>query len=144
MSRLVAFAAIQGGYKVVSQVEGELERALQSQDASTKIGFPTANIHIKESYKLIPKTGAYVVQSTIDDMLYFGMMNIGNRPTVDGKHQTIEVHFFDFNDDLYGETIQIELLKFLREEQKFNSLDDLKLQLQKDKITAQKVAADFN
>ena len=63
-----------------------------------KIGFPTANIEVKETYKLIPKTGVYVVKSTLNKTtVVYGMMNIGNRPTVSGKHQTIEVHFFDFN-----------------------------------------------
>ncbi|MDC9721639.1 MAG: bifunctional riboflavin kinase/FAD synthetase [Urechidicola sp.] len=116
---------------------------VKGKSLGTKIGFPTANINIEESYKLIPKPGAYVIKATIDTVRYNGMLNIGNRPTVEGKHQTIEVHFFDFNDDLYGKRIQVELLKFLRDEQKFDSLDDLKMQLQKDKITAQKIASKF-
>ncbi|MCF6279505.1 MAG: bifunctional riboflavin kinase/FAD synthetase [Flavobacteriaceae bacterium] len=107
-----------------------------------KLGFPTANISIKEDYKLIPKTGVYIVKSTIDNVLYFGMMNIGNRPTINGKHQTIEVNFFDLDKNLYGKFIKIELLKFLRNEQKFNSIDDLKAQLHQDKKTAQKIIAE--
>lgn len=98
-----------------------------------KIGFPTANIDIKEDYKLIPKTGVYIVTSVINNNVVFGMMNIGFRPTVDGKHQTIEVHFFDFNQELYGETLCIELHYFLRDEQKFDSVEALITQLQKDK-----------
>jgi len=101
-----------------------------------KIGFPTANIDVKETYKLIPKTGVYVVKSTINDKTIFGMMNIGNRPTVDGKHQTIEVHFFDFNKDLYDKNITIELLSFLRDEQKFDSIKSLTQQLKKDENIA--------
>ena len=101
-----------------------------------KIGFPTANIHIKEVYKLIPKTGVYVVKSTIDKKVIFGMMNIGNRPTVQGKHQTIEVHFFDFNQDLYHQNITIEILYFLRDEQKFDSVKSLIHQLKKDEEIA--------
>lgn len=97
-----------------------------------KIGFPTANINIKETYKLIPKTGVYVVKSAINKNPIFGMMNIGNRPTVNGKHQTIEVHFFDFNQDLYQQTLTIEMLYFLREEQKFDSVKMLIHQLKKD------------
>jgi len=103
-----------------------------------QIGYPTANIDIKENYKLIPKTGVYVVQSSIENKTVFGMMNIGNRPTVNGKHQTIEVHFFDFNQDLYGKNLTVELLYFLREEHKFDALDSLVLQLKEDKNTAQK------
>ncbi|MCG1035050.1 bifunctional riboflavin kinase/FAD synthetase [Polaribacter sargassicola] len=101
-----------------------------------KIGFPTANIDVKETYKLIPKTGVYVVKSNIDDKTVFGMMNIGNRPTVDGKHQTIEVHFFDFNKNLYDKNITIELLYFLRDEEKFSSLESLIKQLKKDENIA--------
>ncbi|MGB1283237.1 MAG: riboflavin kinase, partial [Polaribacter sp.] len=104
-----------------------------------KIGFPTANINVKETYKLIPKTGVYVVKSTIHKREVFGMMNIGNRPTVNGKHQTIEVHFFDFNQDLYHQNITIELLYFLRDEQKFDSIDALIHQLKKD----EKIARDY-
>lgn len=101
-----------------------------------KIGFPTANIHVEESYKLIPKTGVYVVRSVINNTIVNGMMNIGYRPTVDGKHQTIEVHFFDFDQDLYHQKLTIELLYFLREEQKFESVNDLIVQLKKDKVSS--------
>ena len=96
------------------------------------IGYPTANIDIKEDYKLIPKVGVYVVKSLIENKTVYGMMNIGNRPTVNGKHQTIEVHFFDFERDLYGKNLKIELIYFLRDEHKFDSLDSLILQLKQD------------
>ncbi|WP_299156570.1 bifunctional riboflavin kinase/FAD synthetase [uncultured Tenacibaculum sp.] len=98
-----------------------------------KIGFPTANIDISETYKLIPKTGVYIVKAEINKTTVFGMMNIGNRPTVNGEYQTIEVHFFDFNEDLYHNELTIELLYFLRDEQKFDSVNDLIIQLKKDK-----------
>ena len=101
-----------------------------------QIGFPTANIDILEDYKLIPKTGVYIVQSRIDNKTIFGMMNIGNRPTVSGTHQTIEVHFFDFNNDLYDTFLTIELLFFLRDEHKFDTIESLILQLKKDEQTA--------
>ena len=101
-----------------------------------KIGFPTANIDVEEAYKLVPKTGVYVVRSTIKDEIIYGMMNIGKRPTVDGKHQTIEVHFFDFNQDLYEQSLTVELLYFLRDEHKFDSVEHLISQLQKDEIQA--------
>ena len=105
----------------------------KGENLGTSLGFPTANIKIAEHYKIIPKTGVYVVKSTIENKEYFGMMNIGNRPTVNGKHQTIEVHFFKLNTNLYGKEITVELLEFLRDEEKFNSLDSLKEQLQIDK-----------
>jgi riboflavin kinase/FMN adenylyltransferase len=100
------------------------------------IGFPTANIQIKESYKLIPKNGVYIVKSNYDGNTIFGMMNIGNRPTVNGENQTIEVNFFDFDEDIYNKIISIEILDFIRDEQKFDSLDSLKSQLNKDQQTS--------
>ena len=106
---------------------------VKGKNLGEKIGFPTANLYIKETYKLLPKTGAYVVKSKIENNTVFGMMNIGYRPTVSGKHQTIEIHFFDFNKDLYGHNIQVDVLKFLRNEQKFDSVESLKNQLQRDK-----------
>jgi riboflavin kinase/FMN adenylyltransferase len=97
------------------------------------IGFPTANIQIKEDYKLIPKNGVYIVKSYLKKELFYGIMNIGNRPTVNGTNQTIEVHFLNFNEELYKPEITIELLEFIRNEQKFDSLDALKNQIQNDK-----------
>lgn len=108
-------------------------KVVNGKKLGSQIGFPTANINILEDYKLIPKTGVYVVKSNINNISVFGMMNIGNRPTVNGDHQTIEVHFFDFNADLYNQNITVELLYFLRDEQKFDSIKDLTIQLNKDK-----------
>ena len=118
-------------------------KVVNGKNLGEKIGFPTANLHIKETYKLLPKTGAYVVKSLIDGTIIFGMMNIGYRPTVSGENQTIEIHFFDFNKDLYKSTIQIEVLSFLREEQKFDSIESLKKQLQKDKEKSLEVINDL-
>lgn len=103
------------------------------------IGFPTANINIKEDYKLIPKDGVYAVKGMIKNKQVYGMMNIGTNPTVDGSHQTIEVHFFNFHDDIYNETIKVEFLERLRDEHKFESLELLKEQLKKDAINAKKI-----
>ena len=101
------------------------------------IGYPTANIKIEEEYKLIPLNGVYIAQSILNGKTVFGMMNIGTRPTVDGTTQTIEINFFDFKQDLYGQEITVSLLHRMRAEQKFDSLDTLKSQLSKDKINAQ-------
>ena len=100
------------------------------------IGFPTANLEIKEPYKLVPKTGVYIIKTYINAILYTGMMNIGFNPTVLGKHQTIEAHLFDFNEDLYGKEITIEFIYFLREEHKFESVEELVIQLNIDKENA--------
>ncbi len=98
-----------------------------------QIQFPTANIAIEESYKLIPKNGSYIVSSIINENVVYGMMNIGYNPTVDGTKKTIEVHFFDFDENLYGKKLQVDLLSRLRDEQKFESLEDLKNQLAMDR-----------
>jgi riboflavin kinase/FMN adenylyltransferase len=115
---------------------------VKGKNLGEKIGFPTANLHLKETYKLIPKTGAYVVKATIENKTIFGMMNIGFRPTISGKDQTIEVHFFDFKENLYGKTMQVEVLSFLREEQKFDSIEALKNQLFNDQLKAKEVIND--
>ena len=101
------------------------------------IGFPTANIQIVEDYKLVPLNGVYIAKSVLEGKTIYGMMNIGTRPTVDGTTQTIEVYFFDFNEDLYNRKITVSLLKRMRSEQKFVSVDDLKTQLLLDKTAAQ-------
>ena len=105
----------------------------QGKQLGRTIGFPTANIIIKEDYKLIPKNGVYLVKSFLKDRLIYGMMNIGTRPTVNGVNQTIEVHYLDFNEDLYNQQLTVEVLEFIRDEHKFDSLDALKDQIQKDK-----------
>ena len=100
------------------------------------IGFPTANLEIEENYKLIPRNGAYVVKSTINQKTVYGMMNIGYNPTVAGENLSIEVHYFDFDQDIYSQKIAVSILERLRPEQKFSSVDLLKEQLKKDKQTA--------
>jgi len=101
-----------------------------------QLNFPTANLFIAEEYKLIPKNGVYVVKSILNDKLYYGMMNIGFNPTVNGSSKSIEIHFFDFKADLYEQNIQVDILERIRDEHKFNSLEELKAQLLKDKETS--------
>ncbi|MFN3909403.1 MAG: bifunctional riboflavin kinase/FAD synthetase [Flavobacterium sp.] len=96
------------------------------------IGFPTANLQLTADYKLVPKNGVYIVQSTLHGKTVYGMMNIGNNPTVDGTQQHLEVHFFDWNNDLYQQIIRVELLNKTREEIKFDSVVNLKKQLELD------------
>ncbi|MCF6349891.1 MAG: bifunctional riboflavin kinase/FAD synthetase [Flavobacteriaceae bacterium] len=104
-----------------------------------KWNYPTINIQIDEDYKLIPKTGVYLIRTMVHRKPYFGIMNIGFRPTVDGKHQTIEVHLLDFNADLYGQNIQVNLIKRLRDEQKFSSVEILFNQINKDELLARQL-----
>ena len=101
-----------------------------------KLNFPTANLSISEEYKLIPKNGVYVVSSIMDDQTVYGMMNIGFNPTVEGKTKSIEINFFDFDQDLYGKKIQIDIIDRIRDEQKFPSVEALKTQLKKDRETS--------
>lgn len=105
----------------------------QGKGIGRQLNFPTANVHISESYKLVPKNGVYIVKSFIADKMVYGMMNIGYNPTVNGKEETIEINFFDFEGNLYDKEIQVLLLHRLRDERKFESLDALKAQLSKDK-----------
>ena len=97
-----------------------------------KIDFPTANIEIKETYKIIPKNGVYLVKTKVNSNTYFGMMNIGIRPTVGGTNKSLEIHFFNFKDNIYGKNVSIEIIKKIRDEEKFSSIDQLKIQLKKD------------
>jgi riboflavin kinase/FMN adenylyltransferase len=108
-------------------------QVVEGKSLGRTIGFPTANIEIKEIYKLLPKKGVYLVQSIINQKNFFGMLNIGHNPTTDFSGFFIEVYFFDLDLDLYGKTLKIEFIDFLREEKKFESIDALKSQLQKDK-----------
>ena len=101
-----------------------------------QLDFPTANLHIEEPYKLVPKNGVYVVKAQRNGKVIYGMMNIGFNPTVDGKTRSKEIHFFDFNDDLYHQKLQVELIDRIRDEIKFESVDALKTQLEKDKETS--------
>lgn len=97
------------------------------------IGFPTANIVIEDIHKLIPKNGVYVVKVFLETIFYHGVMNIGTRPTINGDDQTIEVHLFDFNEDIYDKKIKVEVHEFIRDERKFESFEALKIQIQEDK-----------
>tara|TARA_R110002020_G_scaffold145603_3_gene319336 strand:- start:8495 stop:9418 length:924 start_codon:yes stop_codon:yes gene_type:complete len=96
------------------------------------LGYPTANIQIEEAYKLIPKNGVYIVKTNFKGITYFGMMNIGTNPTVGGKSQTIETYFFNMDTDLYGSKMTIQMLKRIRDEKKFTSVDQLIEAMQND------------
>jgi len=100
------------------------------------IQYPTANLKLKETYKLIPKKGVYIVQAIIEDEKIFGITSIGTNPTVGGREKTIETHFLDFNKDLYGKEITIEFLKFIRDEETFESIELLRQEIVKDENIA--------
>lgn len=99
-----------------------------------KIGFPTANLRVDFPNKLIPSVGVYAVFVHVNGQKYKGMLNIGHRPTINnGNDLSIEVHILDFQGDIYHQKMRIEFIDFLRPEMKFNSVDELVLQMQKDK-----------
>ncbi|SRR5699024_565451 len=104
------------------------------------IGFPTANLETNEEY-LLPKKGVYAVKLILCNETYYGMANLGFVPTFkeDMSEPKIEVYIFDFNKDIYGETIKVEWLEFIREEQKFSGIEEIKAQLKADEITIRKI-----
>jgi len=108
-------------------------KIIKGKQLGRTIGFPTANIKIKENYKLIPKNGVYIVKSIIQEKTVFGIMNIGLNPTVNGEDLSIEVHFLDFDIAIYNTEITVSVIDRIRDEQKFSSIDLLKAQIQKDK-----------
>ncbi len=111
-------------------------RVVKGEKIGRMIGFPTANIEIESKYKLIPADGAYAVEVQLNDQYYGGMLNIGYRPTVSGKTKTIEVHIFEFDNEIYGENLKISFCKRIREEIKFADIEALKKQLAQDKLAA--------
>ena len=116
-------------YTVTGQV-------IEGQRIGRTIGFPTANLKVTEDYKLLPSDGSYAVEVEVKGRRHKGMMNIGFKPTVDGSTRSIEVHIFEFDDDIYSDNITVEFIKALRKEMKFKSLEELKKQLALDKVNA--------
>lgn len=106
-----------------------------------KMGFPTANIHPLDPYKLIPMNGVYAIRTELRGEIFNGMLNIGFRPTIDSASavKTIEAHLFKVSGDFYDEQVVIHFVKRIRDEMKFKGLDELKRQLEKDKDTAQRM-----
>nr|WP_321234647.1 bifunctional riboflavin kinase/FAD synthetase [uncultured Psychroserpens sp.] len=111
-------------------------KVIKGKGIGKTIKFPTANIAVEKTYKLIPKNGVYVITSKINNTSVFGMMNIGTNPTFNETKQSIEVHFLNINEDLYDTILKIEILYRLRDEQKFESIKLLQTQLENDKINA--------
>ncbi len=108
-------------------------KVIKGEGLGVKIGYPTANILVADSMKLIPNTGVYAVKSIIDSKEYLGMMNIGYRPTFKGKQKSIEVNLFNLNQDLYDRDLKINVLYKIRDEIKFDNIELLKNQISNDK-----------
>ncbi len=109
-------------------------KVVRGQRIGHKIGFPTANLEIPNEYKLITANGVYVCRVLLGNRILKGMGNIGVRPTIDHGDLTIEVHIFDFDEDIYDKKITIQFVDRLRDEKKFENLEALKTQLAKDKL----------
>jgi riboflavin kinase / FMN adenylyltransferase len=107
------------------------------------IGFPTANIHVEDSHKLIPERGVYATLISWNGRTYKGMSNIGIRPTINGHELTVEVNIFDFDTDIYFENLTLHLIDRIRDEKKFGNLDLLKSQLYEDRKHAECILASW-
>jgi len=115
-------------------------KVIEGKRIGNTIGYPTANISVEDSLKIIPSNGAYSVRVSINNNWFNGMLNIGINPTVNSENQkSIEVNIFDFDHSIYGQEITIQFVKRLRGEVKFESLDQLKEQLRLDKENSEKL-----
>jgi riboflavin kinase/FMN adenylyltransferase len=137
-------------------LEGDMEKANQylgrqfsfsgivvkGLQLGTKLGYPTANVQINDKNKIIPANGVYAVRALVHDKLLNGMMSIGENPTVENKSFSIEVNLFNFNSNIYGKEITVFPIKKIREEKKFENLDELVQNLQIDKTYADKILMD--
>ncbi len=114
-------------------------KVIKGKQIGRTLGFPTANVEVAEDYKLIPANGVYAARAIWKERVLNGVMSIGNRPTFDNGLRSIEIHIFDFNDEIYGETLTIQFVKYIRPELKFSGADELVAAMHKDKATALKL-----
>lgn len=139
--------ALQGGEVALANellghnytLTGTVVRGLQN---GRKLGFPTANVQVNDEYKLIPKTGIYVVRVTDaaePAAVHNGMLSIGYNPTFEGKEQTIEANILDFDKDIYGNTLTLEFIHYIRDEKKFDSVDALIAEIKNDERVTRKI-----
>ena len=112
---------------------------IKGEGRGQRLSFPTANLMIENQNKLMPKEGVYVVECDVLGEKFRGMANIGFKPTFGGASRTVEVHIFDFSEDIYGEKISVYFIKRLRDEVKFNSEEQLIKQLNLDKENSYKI-----
>jgi riboflavin kinase/FMN adenylyltransferase len=114
-------------------ISGEI---IHGRQIGRTIGFPTANLKYKENF-ILPKEGVYYTNVLVNNNIYKGITSIGSNPTVDGKVTTVETYILDFFREIYGEKVEVSFIKKIRDMQKFNGVEELKSQLEKDKIFAQ-------
>jgi riboflavin kinase/FMN adenylyltransferase len=148
-STKIRFALKNGQIEIAKEYLGEYYSiqgdVVQGDKIGNKIGFPTANIYVKEDYKLIPAKGVYAVKVIINNYEFSAMLNIGNRPTISNSgEKRIEVHIFDFNKDIYNQKIKVEFVKMIRKEKTFSNLEELKQQLILDENKCRTILGDFS
>lgn len=114
-------------------------KVIEGNKMGSSIGFSTANIQINNKWKVLPKDGVYAVKIVVKNKQYYGMLNIGNRPTISDLKHVIEVHLFNFNSNIYNEKIKVEFIERIRGEKKFSDLDKLKFQLKIDATNCKKI-----
>jgi riboflavin kinase/FMN adenylyltransferase len=136
-STKIRSAILEGDIKTANQFLGYpfgiTGKVVRGDEIGRKLGFPTANLFIKQTYKIIPADGIYAVRVLVDNVDYKGMCYIGNRPTINGMTRNIEVNIFDFDQDIYDTTITVKFLHYIRGDAKFEGLEQLKIQIAKDK-----------
>ncbi len=133
-------ALLEGDVKTAKEFLGHdytlTGKVIHGEKKGHELGYPTANISVESRYKLIPAIGIYAVKTEVDGKLYDGMLYIGFRPTLNGTYQSIEVNIFDFDKDIYGQHITVHFMSRLRDDMKFDNVEDLKKQLLLDKQMA--------
>jgi riboflavin kinase/FMN adenylyltransferase len=112
-----------------------LGRVVSGRKLGRELGFPTANI-VPKNTKILPPKGVYVSKILIDEEEYYGLTNVGDKPTVNGEFTNVETHILNFNEDIYDKIIIVELFKYIRQEMKFNGLDSLVKQIKEDLATS--------
>ena len=141
--QLVAEGAISKANQLLGNPYTILGSVEHGEHIGTKLGYPTANLVLVDDCQLIPATGVYAVKIRMENSVEWkhGMMNIGMRPTFDGQSQTLEVNVFRLKENLYGQQLQVAFFERLRGEQRFDSIEALKAQLQQDAIEAERILA---
>jgi riboflavin kinase/FMN adenylyltransferase len=135
-STKIRSALLEGNIDIANEFLGRpyslLGTVVEGDKIGRTLGFPTANLYLKETFKLIPSDGIYAAAVTVKGVTHKGIVYIGNRPTLDGTRKAIEAFIFDFDSEIYGEKIEFELLSFIRGDLKFSSLDAMVAQMKED------------
>jgi riboflavin kinase/FMN adenylyltransferase len=134
-------AILEGKIEYASEMMGKpfvlQGKVVRGQQIGRTIGFPTANIDLENTEKIVPKNGVYAVKTYIEEQVIHGVMNIGTRPTIANNGEvTIEVHMFDFKEEIYNKHLKVEVMQRIRDEKRFENIEDLKKQIQLDEATA--------